>query len=101
MLGVRFDVAALPKVIKSDHVQVPASQRMVSLQLALKPEPSSPKASIPVELTVRNGIVHRDLKPENLFVTTDRRVKILDFGLCRTCFLRRGFAESHRRLIRI
>src|SRR5438552_126024 len=42
------------------------------------------------------GIVHRDLKPENLFLTSDDRLNILDFGLAKLAAAEGPAAEQNR-----
>jgi serine/threonine protein kinase len=46
------------------------------------------------------GLIHRDISPDNIFLTSDRRVKVLDFGAARfavgsknmSVILKEGFA---------
>jgi eukaryotic-like serine/threonine-protein kinase len=75
--GVHFLTMELVEGLSLDHL-IPST----GLPVAQVIEIASALADA-IAAAHEKGIVHRDLKPANVMVTTDGRVKILDFGLAK------------------
>ena len=86
-----FDVGRTAEGLPYIVMELLEGQTIRDLLGHLDPGPLPPRKAIDYTIQIAtalsvahtNGIIHRDLKPENLFVTSDRRVKILDFGLAK------------------
>ena len=76
-----------------DGIAYAVTELLEGETLRAKLEGGPPAARRAIEIAIQiarglaaaheKGIVHRDLKPENVFLTSDGRVKILDFGLAK------------------
>jgi serine/threonine-protein kinase len=52
------------------------------------------QALLGVEHIHRMGVVHRDLKPSNIFITSDERVKLMDFGVAKLTDTTEAWAQG-------
>jgi WD40 repeat protein len=68
------------ELLEGENLRELASRRFPTVKQVLG---YALQAARGLEAAHARDIVHRDLKPENLFLTTDGRVKILDFGLAK------------------
>src|SRR5216684_999665 len=73
-----YDVGA--NYLVMEYIEGPTLAGPIALAEAL---PIARQIAEALEAAHEKGIVHRDLKPANIKLTTDGKVKVLDFGLAK------------------